>query len=117
MNWFRHNIGLLVLAGCLFVVTGYINLTATEVLPPMLCLLIGAGLLGILRPKAAWRWGLLMGLSVPLSYFFVLAVNIRVAEIPRFPITLAVLVIPATVAAYLGVLVRAALRPTAQPLT
>ena len=103
MTGLHQKIGILVLAACLFIFTGYVNLTATEVQAPMGCLLLSAGILGSLRPKAVWRWGLLIGLSVPLSYFFVLATNIKINEIPHFPITLSVLVIPATIAAYCGV--------------
>ena len=115
MTGLRQKLGIWVLAAIFFVFTGYVNLTATEVQAPVGCLLLSAGILGLLCPKAAWRWGILLGLSVPLSYFFVLATNIKINEIPRFPITLAVLMIPATIAAYCGVLAHFLLRSMTQP--
>lgn len=85
-------------------ITGYVNLNASEVQAPMGCLLLFSFIAGLLQPKAAWRWALLIGLSVPMSYFIGFAVNYKVVDPPRLPITLVVLVIPALVAVYLGAL-------------
>ncbi len=80
----------------------YIDLNSQEVQLPMFCLLLFSFTLGTLQPKAAWRWGVLMGLSLPASYFVGFAVNYRVVDPPRYPITLVILVIPALIAAYGG---------------
>ena len=117
MTGLRQKLEIWVLAAIFFVFTGFANLTAPEVQAPMGCLLLSAGILGLLRPIAAWRWGLLIGLSVPLSYFFVLAANIKINEIPHFPITLSVLVIPATIAAYCGVFMHFLFQRMTQPPT
>ncbi len=81
---------------------GYIDLNSKEVQLPMFCLLLFSFTLGVCQPKAAWRWGVLVGLSLPVSYFLAFAVNLRTADPPRYPITLVVLVIPALIAAYIG---------------
>ena len=47
-----------------------------------------------------------MGLSLPTAYFIMFALNLRAVDAPRYPITLAVLVIPALVAAYGGAVAR-----------
>lgn len=83
---------------------GYIDLNSKEVQLPMFCLLLFSFTLGISQPRAPWRWGVLMGLSFPVSYFVAFAVNFHPIDAPRFPITLAVLVIPALIAAYGGAL-------------
>src|SRR5512143_3290632 len=81
---------------------GYIDLNSNEVQLPMFCLLLFSFTLGVCQPKAAWRWGILMGLSLPIAYFVAFATNLRVVDAPRYPITLIVLVIPGLIAAYGG---------------
>ncbi len=100
----RSTVLILLLAIVFATITGYVNVHASEVQAPLLCILVFSGLLGLIQPEAAWRWGVIIGLSIPASTFFALAINFKMDDVPRFPITLAVLVIPATVAAYLGVL-------------
>jgi hypothetical protein len=95
------------------IITGYINITATEVQAPMGCILLFAFLAGLIQPKAPWRWALLIGLSIPLSTFIGLAINFHFPDPPpHFPITLVVLVIPALIAAYGGSLVSRLIQPT-----
>lgn len=85
------------------VLTGYINITATEVLVPMFCLLLFSFVAGLIQPKGAWRWAVIIGLSITLSTFIGLAINFNFPDAPpRYPITLVVLVLPALVAAYIG---------------
>lgn len=96
------------------VLTGYVNLNANEVQAPMACILVFSGVAGFLQPKAAWRWGLLIGLSIPLSYFIGFAINYKVIYPPHYPITLVVLVIPALVATYFGVFFRWIITPKQQ---
>ena len=84
------------------VLLGYIDINSKEVQLPMVCLLLFSFTLGVAQPKAAWRWGVLMGLSLPMSYFVAFAAKYPVVDAPRYPITLVVLVIPALVAAYVG---------------
>jgi hypothetical protein len=99
------------LAFCLAVITGIIDIHSTEVLPSILCLLIFSGVLGMLSPKWAWLWALLIGLSIPTAYFIAAAIHYAPADPPRFPISTAVLVVPALIAAYGGALVNFVLNP------
>lgn len=101
----RQSLIVLSLALVFSLLTGYVNVTATEVQAPLLCILLFSGLTGLLQPKGAWRWAALIGLSIPASTFVGLAINFHFVDAPpRYPITLVVLVIPALIAAYLGVL-------------
>lgn len=94
--------------------TGYVNMTASEVQAPMACILVCSFLTGFIQPKGAWRWAVLIGLSICLSTFFGLAINFKMVDVPRFPITLVVLIIPALVAAYIGVAANYILMPNRQ---
>lgn len=106
----RKTLMVLGLTLVLSILTGYVDLTATENMAPMLCILLFSFLAGFIQPKGAWRWALLIGLSVPVATFVGLAINFNFADTPpRFPITLAVLVIPALVAAYGGVFFHSAI--------
>jgi hypothetical protein len=91
----------LVLTVVFSIFTGYVNVTATEVQAPMACILLFSFLSGLIQPKAAWRWALLIGLSIPVSTFVGLAVNYQFVDPPpHYPIFLIVLVIPALIAVY-----------------
>ena len=102
----RTGIITLVLVIIFSILTGYINLNANEVQAPMACILLFSFLAGMFQPKAAWRWSVLIGLSIPLSYFIGFAVKYKVVDPPHYPITLIVLVIPALIATYIGVLAK-----------
>src|SRR5260370_41556400 len=80
----------------------YIDLNSKEVQLPMACLLLFSFTLGVCEAKAAWRWGVLIGLSLPISYFVAFALNYPAVDAPRYPIMLVVLVVPALIAAYAG---------------
>ncbi|MEZ4670411.1 MAG: hypothetical protein R3E39_21095 [Anaerolineae bacterium] len=100
----QKSIMALILALVFSIITGYVDLTATETYAPMSCILVFSFMAGFIQPKGAWRWALLIGLSICISTFVGLAINFNFADAPpRFPITLVVLVIPALVAAYAGV--------------
>ena len=92
----------LVLALAFGVLLGYLDVNSKEVQLPMFCLLLFSFTLGALQPTGAWRWGILIGLSVPVAHYIGLAVNYRAIEPLRYPFTLAVLVIPALIASYAG---------------
>lgn len=94
--------GLALMFGALL---GYIDLNSSEVFLPMVCLLLFAFTLGAFQPKAAWRWGLLIGLGVPSAYAVASLIQLPPSDAPAQPLTLTVLVIPALAASYAGVLV------------
>ncbi len=101
--------GLLILALVLVfgLLTGYINLNATEVQSPIACILVFSFLAGGLQPKAAWRWALLIAISIPLSYFIGGAIHYPIVDPPRslgFDPKFLILIIPALVATYSGAL-------------
>jgi hypothetical protein len=89
------------------VAVGYLNTHTDESLVVLPAVVALTGILGLLSPRSAWRWALLIGLAVPLSQLIFLALNLHVpypnglADIP--PSLLAV--IPAVAGAYLGVVV------------
>ena len=99
------------LTGLFAVITGYINVNANEVQAPMACILLFSFVLGLLQRKNAWLRAIVIGLSIPASYFLAFAVNIKPIDPPRLPITTAVLVIPALVATYAGVVVSLGISP------
>lgn len=110
----RQTLAVSGLAVLFMLVTGYVDMHASETLATLFCLLAFGLICGLLQPKGAWRWGLLIGSSVMLAAFYARATNFTVVDAPADPITLIVLVIPALAAAYLGAGLRyalAALRP------
>src|SRR5689334_710189 len=57
------------LAPGLAIFIGYVNVHNNEVQAPAGLLLIFSFSFGLARPWAAWRWALLFGLAIPLSYW------------------------------------------------
>jgi hypothetical protein len=49
-------------------VIGYIDLHSTEVQFPALLILVGGFVFGFIQPRGAWRWGVSLGLGVPLAH-------------------------------------------------
>jgi NO-binding membrane sensor protein with MHYT domain len=78
--------------------------------PAVLMVAVPAFLFGLAHPRHAWRWALLVGLGVPLCHLVGLAVGYH-APYPVQPNVGATFLalVPAFVAAYLGVAVRVAL--------
>jgi hypothetical protein len=87
--------------------TGYINLNAAEVQAPLACMLGFSFLSGLLQSKAAWRWAIVLALSIPLSYFVGVVLQYPMVDPPRslpFDPKFLILIVPALVAAYSGAL-------------
>ena len=77
-----------------------------EVYPTLMVVLIGSFVLGVLRPRHAWRWAIIIGLGVP--FFGPLpALPARLASPGRWAM-LAVLLIPGLIGAYTGSILRSA---------
>jgi hypothetical protein len=96
---------------------GYVNLHNDEVQEPLLILLFPTFLLGFIRPRRAWVWAIIVGLGVPLSSLLALKVGVFYPCRPAHPyscepmtastaLSTFVLVAPALISAYLGVLLR-----------
>jgi len=86
----------------------------------LLVLLLGAGLLGVIKPRWAWLSGLGVGSSLAAAHAFYLATNHRLPYVMSpsgwaGPITLLLLLVPAFLAAYVGagagLLIRRQIRP------
>jgi len=81
-----------------------------------MCILLFSFLSGLIQPRWAWRWAVLIGLSIPISTFVGLAINFNFVDPPpRYPITTAVLVIPALIAAYGGALANRLIHSAQRP--
>jgi hypothetical protein len=77
-----------------------------EVYPTLMVVLVGSFVLGMLRPRRAWRWAIIIGLGVP--FFGPLPdLPARLASPGRWAM-LAVLLIPGLMGAYAGSILRSA---------
>jgi hypothetical protein len=83
------------------------NLAGDDALPSLLLLAVPAFTFGFVRPRGAWRWGILVGIGIPAVHLAGPACGFH----PPYPVlptpwvTLIVLV-PALASAYLGAVSR-----------
>ncbi len=90
----------------LAVFAGVVDTHNDEVQAAVLVILVGAGTLALIEPRAAWRWALLLGLSIPVTYLLVPLVDDTAPfDIHNYWGTF-VAFIPAFVGAYGGVFLR-----------
>ena len=70
------------------------------------------GLLGLIQPRMAWRWALIVGLGIPIVYLIATALGYPSKSVPE-PGWYASLIalIPAFISAYGGALLRKAISP------
>jgi len=61
----RRNVICTALAVAMGLGIGWVDLHATEVAVTVLALLLAGLVLGLVQPKAAWRWGVLLALGLP----------------------------------------------------
>ena len=93
------------LAAALGVTAGWIDVKVGDLLFTALLVLASCMLLGILRPRKAWRWVVLVGIFVPLMEWFAYAIlSQRPDRAQIYESFLAFL--PGTVGAYGGALGR-----------
>jgi hypothetical protein len=59
---------------------GWLDLHTTEVTVTVVALLLAGLLLGILQPKAAWRWAVLLALGLPAMAMAGRLLGVRTAE-------------------------------------
>lgn len=96
---------------------GYVNLHNDEVQAPLLIVLLSTFLLGSGSPRRAWVWAIIIALGVPLSSLLALKTGLVYPCRPGHPyscepmtastaLSTFVLVVPALISAYLGVLLR-----------
>jgi hypothetical protein len=86
----------------------HVDLHNDEVQATVLVLLIGGGLVGLLAPHRAWRWALVLGLSIVVGDYAAPQLHL-IARAPE-PINWGSLIalIPAFIGTYAGVGVRSA---------
>ena len=85
----------------------YVDFHNDEVQPPLLVIVCGCFILGLARPRAAWRWALIVGLVLPIAHWLAPQFGIY-PKVPPTPNNFAALIvlIPAFIATYAGVIVR-----------
>lgn len=88
-------------------IAGTIDFNATEPQPAALLVLIFAGLLGMIQPRAAWRWAIIVALGLPLAHLSLRQLGFQ----PRDPVSpgeyaTLIALIPGFIGAYGGVLIR-----------
>lgn len=95
---------LVLLAGA---AAGYVDLHNDEVQACLILMLPAGFFAGLLQPRGAWRWALVLGLGVPVAHLVARLVGYR-PPYPVRPNDFAVLLalIPAFVATYAGVAAR-----------
>lgn len=111
---------LLAVALAMAVWLGYIDQKTSEVQGTLLFLLPFGFLLGFLKPERAWRWALILGLSIPIAGAIAFALGIEPAGLVHarevtgqpLPYTLRdvpeglIALVPAFIATYAGVAAR-----------
>ena len=99
-------IALAVIGGFL---AGAVDFNNDEPQAAVIVIMAFTGLLGLIQPRKAWRWGLIVGLGVPIVYLIATALSYhsKSAGEPGWYASLIAL-IPAFISAYCGVLLRTA---------
>jgi len=93
------------LAIALGAIAGYVDLHEEDVQTPLMLLVSFAFFLGFAHPRSAWRWGLIIGISIPAAHLIARAVRYR----PPYPVSLPATIMAvgfAMAAAYLGVFMK-----------
>ena len=109
---------LVVVAVLLGLFTGYVDLHNNEVQAPLLMLLLSTIVLGIIQPRKAWLWALLVGMWIPLGPVLALVVggiNTNYPDPLRTTISLLPVFIPAFMGAYFGAMLSRGFREPRKP--
>ena len=94
----------LALLGALLV--GTIDSHASEVQATLMVMLPITFILGFLDPKRAVLWGLIVGLSVPVGYLWLLATGQHYTDPPPNGFTTLIALVPALIGTFSGVVLR-----------
>jgi hypothetical protein len=95
------------LAASLGLAIGWLDLHTTEVIVTIVTLLATGFALGLLRPKAAWRWAVLIALGLPVMAALAKLSQIHTVEPVQLDPRVALLALAfALVGAYAGALLR-----------
>jgi len=89
---------------------GAVDFRNDEPQAAVIVIVMFTGLLGLIQPRKAWRWALIVGLGVPIVYLIATALGYHSKSVPE-PGWYASLIalIPAFISTYCGVLLRKAI--------
>ena len=89
---------------------GAVDFNNDEPQAAVIVIVVFAGLLGLIQPRRAWRWAVIVGLGVPMVYLIASALGYHSKSVgePGWYASLIAL-IPAFISAYCGVLLRKAI--------
>ena len=106
-----HDVRYMILAFLLSLVIGWIDLQVTEVMVTILMLLSGGLLFGLIQPVAAWRWGILLVIGLPIMELAAMGLGFQTAEPVQVDLRITLVALAFTLlGAYSGVLIRNSLR-------
>ncbi len=89
---------------------GWIDFNNSEVQSTVLLLVLFGAVLGFAQPRRAWRWAIILGLCIPLSFLFFSALGYKSADLPQPGVYASLIaLIPAFIGTYGGVLLSKAL--------
>ena len=104
----------LVLAVIGGLLAGAVDFNNDEPQAAVIVIVAFAGLLGLIQPRQAWRWALIVGLGIPIVYLIATGLGYHSKSVPE-PGWYASLIalIPAFISTYCGALLRKAISPQA----
>lgn len=102
-----YNLFCTILAIILGIIIGWIDLQVTEVSVTILTLLAVGLLLGLLQPKSAWRWALLISAGIPIMEMIAINFRLQTAEpVQLNPFVILIVLLFALIGTYVGVFIR-----------
>jgi hypothetical protein len=106
-----HAAGIAIVTGALVacLAIGYVNLNANEIQPPLLLIFAANAVFIVMRPRLAWLWMALFGLSVVASYVIVAPFGIAGIDPPKHTYEALIALVPSVVEGLLVLGARAAI--------
>ena len=104
-----HDRAYAALAGAVGLGVGWLDVHTTEVIVTVVSLLVAGMALGLLRPRAAWRWAILIALGLPLTAVATKVGGMKTVEPVQLDLRITLVALAfALVGAYTGALIRQA---------
>ena len=107
-SWYSpYDLACTALAVILGLVVGWLDVHTTQVVVTIMALLTVGLLLGLLQPRAAWRWAVLIAVGLPIMAAVAHLTGMQTAEPARLDVRIAIVALAvALVGCYIGVLAR-----------
>ena len=106
-----RNLSCVILSMIMGLFIGWLDLQITEVIVTILALLLCGLLLGLIQPRAAWRWASLIAIGLPMMEFIAIQFSLQTAEPVQFDIRIALVAwVFAMLGSYMGVFIRTLIR-------